>query len=128
MSNCCGGTQEVSRVIYACGGCADVGEVSDQVCRKLRREGFAQASMSCITGIAAHMQPFIDTAKKAEQVIVIDGCPLLCAKKVLEHVDIAPISYVLTQMGLEKGKTEVNSQVIDDISEKIKADLSKNDR
>ncbi|SDE68981.1 putative zinc-binding protein [Sporomusa acidovorans] len=62
--------------MYACGGCADVGEVADQACRKLRREGFAQASMSCITGIAARMQPFIDAAKKANQVVVIDGCPV----------------------------------------------------
>lgn len=126
MSNCCGGAQEVSRVIYGCGGCADVGEVSDQVCRKLRREGFAQASMSCITGIAAHMQPFIDTAKKAKQVVVVDGCPVLCAKKVLEHVEIPAVSFVLTQMGLEKGKTEVTTQVINEISEKIKADLEEN--
>lgn len=127
MSNCnCGGVQAVSRIIYACGGCADVGEISDQVCRQLRREGVAQASMSCITGIAAHMQPFIDTAKKAGQVVVIDGCPVVCAKKVLEHVEIEPVSYVLTQMGLEKGKTEVTPQVISEMSEKIKADLIKN--
>jgi len=127
MSGCNrGGVREVSRIIYACGGCADVGEVADQACRKLRREGVAQASMSCITGLAAHMQPFIDAAKKAEQVVVIDGCPVLCAKKVLEHVDVAPVSYVLTQMGLEKGKTEVTQQVINEISEKIKAELNAN--
>ena len=124
MSNCnCGGVPEVSRIIYPCGGCADVGEISDQVCRQLRREGFAQASMSCITGVAAHMQPFIDGAKKANQVVVIDGCPVECAKKVLEHVEISPISYVLTQMGLEKGKTEVTPKVVNEICDKIKADF-----
>ncbi|MDF2571821.1 MAG: zinc-binding protein [Sporomusa sp.] len=125
MSNCnCGGVPEISRVVYGCGGCADVGEVSDRVCRQLRREGVAQSSMSCITGIAAHMQPFIDTAKKASQVVVIDGCPVLCAKKVLEHVDINPLSYVLTEMGLQKGKTEVTQEVVDNISNRIKADLT----
>ncbi|CQR70856.1 DGC domain protein [Sporomusa ovata DSM 2662] len=126
MSGCnCGGeVPEVSRIMYPCDGCADVGEVSDQVCRKLRREGFAQASMSCLSGIAAHMQPFIDAAKKANQVVAVDGCPVGCAKKVLEHVEISPISYVLTQMGLEKGKTEVTQQIINEISEKIKAELS----
>jgi uncharacterized metal-binding protein len=125
MSGCnCGGVPEASRIMYPCDGCADVGEVSDQVCRKLRREGFAQASMSCLSGIAAHMQPFIDAAKKANQVVAVDGCPVGCAKKVLEHVEISPVSYVLTQMGLEKGKTEVTQQVINEISEKIKADLS----
>lgn len=125
MSNCCGDEQGVLRMVYACAGCADVGEVSDKVCRQLRREGFAQASMSCITGIAAHLQPFIDAAKMANQVIVVDGCPVLCAKKVLEHVEISPASYVLTEMGLEKGKTEVTSQLINEITEKIKADFRK---
>jgi uncharacterized metal-binding protein len=70
------------------------------------------------------MQPFIDTAKKASQVVVIDGCPVLCAKKVLEHVDINPLSYVLTEMGLQKGKTEVTQEVVDNISNRIKADLT----
>jgi len=125
MSNCSGNEQGVSRMVYACAGCADVGEVSDKVCRQLRREGLAQASMSCITGIAAHLQPFIDAAKKVNQVIVVDGCSVLCAKKVLEHVDISPVSYVLTEMGLEKGKTEVTSQVVNEISEKIKTDIVK---
>ena len=125
MSDCSGNEQTVSRMVYACAGCADVGEVSDKVCRQLRREGFAQASMSCITGIAAHLQPFIDAAKTANQVIVVDGCSVLCAKKVLEHVDISPVSYVLTELGLEKGKTEVTSQVVNEISEKIKTDFVK---
>lgn len=127
MSTCnCSGVQEISRKIYACGGCADVGEVADQVCRKLRREGFAQENMSCIIGIAAHLAPFIEAAKTAEQIVVVDGCPVLCGKKVLEHLELSPVSYVLTQMGLEKGKTEVTPQIICEVSEKIKADLSAN--
>jgi len=65
------------------------------------------------------LQPFIDAAKKANQVVVIDGCPVGCAEKVLEHVELSPVSYVLTQMGLEKGKTEV----INEICDKIKADF-----
>jgi len=121
MGSClCGGGEPVVRNVYACGGCADLGELSDQVSRQLRREGFAQSSMSCITGIAAHMPAFIDVAKKAEEVIVIDGCPVLCAKKVMEHVGVEFTSYVLTDMGLEKGKTEVTKELINDISNRIK--------
>jgi len=69
------------------------------------------------------LQPFIDAAKKANQVVVIDGCPVGCAEKVLEHVELSPVSYVLTQMGLEKGKTEVTPKVINEICDKIKADF-----
>ncbi len=120
MSNCLCGEKSVSRNVYACSGCADVGEVADQVSRQLRKEGFAQSSMSCIAGIAAHMKPFIDAAKKVEEVIVIDGCQVLCARKVMEHTEINAVSFVLTDMGLKKGKTEVTQDVINDICNKIK--------
>ena len=120
MSNCMCGEKSVSRNVYACGGCADVGEVSDQVSRQLRREGFAQSSMSCITGIAAHMKPFIEAAQKVDEVIVIDGCPVVCARKVMEHAEIPAKSYVLTEMGLEKGNTKVTPELITDICNRIK--------
>ncbi len=120
MTNCICGEKSVSRNVYACSGCADVGEVADQVSRQLRKEGFAQSSMSCIAGIAAHMKPFIDAAKKVEEVIVIDGCQVVCGKKVMEHAEITAVSYILTDMGLTKGKTEVTSDVINDICNKIK--------
>lgn len=120
MTNCIYGEKSVSRNVYACSGCADVGEVADQVSRQLRKEGFAQSSMSCIAGIAAHMKPFIDAAQKVEEVIVIDGCQVLCGKKVMEHAEINAVSYILTDMGLKKGKTEVTLEVINDICNKIK--------
>ncbi|HWR39026.1 MAG TPA: putative zinc-binding protein, partial [Patescibacteria group bacterium] len=120
MADCMCGEKSVSRNVYACGGCADVGELSDQVSRQLRKDGFAQSSMSCITGIAAHMKPFIDAAKKMDEVIVIDGCPVLCARKVMEHAEIPAKSYVLTEMGLEKGKTTVTPELIADICQRIK--------
>lgn len=66
MTNCTCGEKSVSRNVYACSGCADVGEIADQVSRQLRKDSFAQSSMSCITGIAAHMKPFIDAAQKVE--------------------------------------------------------------
>lgn len=120
MTNCICSENSVSRNVYSCSGCADLGEVADQVCRQLRKEGFAQSSMSCIAGIAAHMKPFIDAAKKVEEVIVIDGCQVICGKKVMEHAEITAISYILTDMGLKKGQTEVTSDVINDICQKIK--------
>jgi len=120
VTNCNRSEKSILRNVYACSGCADVGEIADQVSRQLRKEGFAQSSMSCIAGIAAHMKPFIDAAKKVEEVIVIDGCQVICGKKVMEHAEINAVSYILTDMGLKKGKTEVTSKVINDICNKIK--------
>lgn len=120
VNTCTCGEKSVSRCVFACSGCSDVGEVADQVSRQLRKEGFAQSSMSCLAAIAAHLEPYIDAAKKAGEVIVIDGCPVICAKKIMEHTEIAAISYVLTDFGLVKGKTEATADVIQDICQKIR--------
>jgi len=78
----------MKRVVYACSGCADVGEIADQVSRKLRQDGFATSKASCIVGIGAGLKPFIDAAKAADTVITIDGCEILCAKKTIENIGL----------------------------------------
>lgn len=65
---CSGGT----RMIYACSGAADVGEIADGVARKLRDEGFAK--MSCLAAIGADLSGYVQTAKAADTVVAIDGC------------------------------------------------------
>jgi uncharacterized metal-binding protein len=41
MAECCGGG---TKLIYACSGAADVGEIADRVARKLRADGVARMS------------------------------------------------------------------------------------
>jgi uncharacterized metal-binding protein len=42
-------------------------------------------------------------------VLVIDGCPVDCGKKIMQAAGIANHSYLrVTDLGLEKGKTPVN--------------------
>lgn len=116
MANCsCGGT----RLIYACSGAADVGEIADKVARTLRDENFAR--MSCLAGIGAELKGFIESAKGACGNITVDGCPVACAKKVLERAGVKPVSFILTELGYEKGKTPVTDKVIEEIKEKIKS-------
>ena len=77
----CQSTEKIGRVVYGCAGCADVGFIADDVSRKLRRDGFASPKASCLAGIGAGIQPFIEAAKAADMVITIDGCEIGCAKK-----------------------------------------------
>ena len=119
----CQPTKEISRIVYACSGCADVGEVADQVSRELRKGGFATPKASCLVGIGAGLKPFIEAAKAADTVITIDGCEIVCAKKVIENIGLQPTAIVLTEMGLEKGKTtpstELTSSLCSTIIDKI---------
>jgi len=113
---CCAGTV----LIYSCSGGSDVGEIADKVARKLRNIGYGK--MTCLASIGAHLSGFVESAKAADENITIDGCSVACAKKNLEHIGVVPKSYVLTEMGLEKGKTQVTEEVVDKIVEKIKKD------
>lgn len=90
----CKPTKEISRIVYACAGCADVGEVADQVSQKLRKDGFATPKGSCLVGIAAGLTPFIAAAKEADTVITIDGCEIVCAKTIIENIGLEPQAFV----------------------------------
>ena len=54
MAECCSGGV---RMIYACSGAADVGEIADRVARKLRDEGFTK--MSCLAAIGVDLSGYV---------------------------------------------------------------------
>ena len=68
------------------------------------------------------MDSFINGAKNAGEVIVIDGCDLLCAKKNLEYIGLRPKSYILTEMGMQKGKTPVTPDNVEQVVDLITGD------
>lgn len=108
MSTCsCGGS---NRLIYACAGCSDVGELSYKVAKYLSAN--CVAKMTCLAGVSAHLDGYIASAKGADANITIDGCPLACAKKTLEHIGVKPLSFVITEGGFVKGKTNINEETI----------------
>ncbi len=115
MAECCGGGV---KMIYACSGAADVGEIADRVARKLRDEGFAK--MSCLAAIGANLSGYVETAKGADTVITIDGCATVCARKNFERIGVTPASYVLTEMGLEKGSAPVVQETVDRLTLAVK--------
>ena len=108
-----------NRIVYACSGCADVGDVSDQVSRKLRKDGFATPKASCLAGIGAGLATFIDAAKAADTVITIDGCETGCARKILTNIGLKPHAVILTYLGLEKGKTAPSPELADKLCRSI---------
>ena len=92
-----------TKLIFTCSGVADVGEIADRTGRKLHKEGVGK--MWCIAGIGAGLSNFIESTKAAAKVLVIDGCPVDCGKKMMEKADISKFSYIrVTDHGFEKGK------------------------
>ncbi|NPV89510.1 MAG: zinc-binding protein [Firmicutes bacterium] len=107
------------RVVYACSGCADLGEVADRVSRSLRKTGFVKTKKNCLTGIGLGIQDFINAAKEADEVLAIDGCEVTCAKRTLEKAGISTNSFVLTEMGFVKGGTPHSEAVVETICRRV---------
>jgi uncharacterized metal-binding protein len=108
MSECaCSGG---NGLIFSCSGAADLGALSDQVARKLARDG--KGKLYCTAVVGANVSEKIAPIKTASEIMTIDGCSVLCAKKTLENAGFAPKSYNLEGLGFQKGKTEVSSETI----------------
>ena len=117
MAECC--NPGVKILIYSCSGGSDVGEIADRTARKLGKDGFGK--MTCLGAIGAHLPKFLEAAKETDINITIDGCPVACARKNLEHIGVKPRSCILTEMGLVKGQTPVSEIIVEETAEKIKS-------
>ena len=100
-----------STVVYACSGCSDAGEIADRIARQLTREGVAQ--MSCLAGIGGRVKSLLSTAEKAERILVVDGCPLNCARHTLELAGFKKFDHLeLHKLGIRKGSAPVTDERI----------------
>lgn len=103
MSCGCGGTKTKNVLLYACSGGANVAEMSDRAARQLMREG--RGSMFCLAGLGADLPNMVQQAKDADLNLVIDGCPIDCARKIFERHGLKNVQYVrVTDLGIEKKK------------------------
>jgi len=124
MAGCCCGGDEKVTLIYACSGAANTGLLADQVMRSLNRNKVGAST--CLAAMGADLSGFIQSARSATQNIVLDGCKVSCGAKIFEKNGIPYEHYIMTDFGVEKGKTPITGDLIEDIStqiaEKVSAD------
>lgn len=112
---CCATTNNI--MILACSGASNLGQLSNQAAVELAREGFGK--MFCLAGIGAHLSGFVQSAKDVPAMVAIDGCPVACAKKVLEHAEIPLRGYLaVSDLGIEKN---MDTNLKPDEVEKVKS-------
>jgi uncharacterized metal-binding protein len=105
------------RVIFSCSGAADVGELADRAARKLTRNGTGK--MFCLAGISGKVGGIIESTKAATKILAIDGCALDCTKKSLAEAGFTRINHLrLTDLGFEKGKTDITADTIAQVVDK----------
>jgi uncharacterized metal-binding protein len=112
---CCTENKEI--MILACSGASSVGQLSNQAAVELTHEGFGK--MICLAAVGAHLGSFVQAARKAKSMVAIDGCPLCCVKRLLEHAEVPLGAHVvLYDLGIEK---TMDTVLVRDEVEKVKA-------
>ncbi len=103
------------RLIFACSGAADVGQVADLAARKLTSEGAGK--MFCLAGVGGRVSGIMATTQAAKAILAIDGCPLDCTRKTLEEAGFCQFEHVrISDLGLEKGRTAATAENIDKVA------------
>lgn len=99
MRFCCSKTP--AAMFLLCSGSSNVGQAANQVAVELTCEGHGK--MFCPAGIGAQMQEFIRSVHDPDRVVVIDGCPVGCARKIMENSQVSGWEcIILSDIGIEK--------------------------
>jgi uncharacterized metal-binding protein len=117
---CCGGNGKV-RLIYACSGAANTGFLADQVARMLMKAGAGK--MTCLAAVGAGLSGFVESARAAGENLVVDGCPVACGKEIFEKAGIPFRHILMTGYGVEKGKTPITLELIDEVAGHIRREV-----
>jgi len=113
QANCCGAGPTL---IFACSGAADVGQIADQAARKMTKEGAGK--MFCLAGVGGRISGIMKTTESASKILAIDGCELNCTKELLEQAGFTGFEHLrITDLGMQKGKTDVIDQNIAEVVE-----------
>jgi len=51
--------------------------------------------MFCLAGIGGQLSGFVQSAKDVPQMVAIDGCPVGCAKAILEQANVPLKNYIV---------------------------------
>jgi uncharacterized metal-binding protein len=102
-------------IIYSCSGCSDAGELADRVARELNKRGVGE--MSCLAGVGGRVKPLLSKAQRAQEIVVIDGCPLNCARHTLLNAGVTNFQHVALQtLGQRKGSCPVTTERVESVT------------
>jgi uncharacterized metal-binding protein len=110
-------------LVYSCSGCSSAAQMANDLAVRLDREG--RAEMSCIAGVGGDVAPLVNTATSGRPMLVVDGCPLECARKSLEQHDVTPDRHVnLAERGVPKEyHTDYDDEQAADLYEDLVRDV-----
>jgi uncharacterized metal-binding protein len=115
---CSCGANEPKRIIFPCAGQANVGQLTNLAAVQLTDEGYG--SIACVALLATGAEGLVTNAKNIDEVIILDGCPMLCAKKIADAQGVPAAQHlVMTELGIIKGPSKNYTE--DDIEKIVSA-------
>ncbi len=92
-------------LVYACSGCSNVAQLTNDLAVVLDRQGIAE--MSCISGIGGRVKSLVKIAQSGRPVLALDGCPLNCVRRTLATIDVVPTWHIeVTTFGYKKARQQ----------------------
>ncbi|ADE36788.1 putative zinc-binding protein [Methanohalophilus mahii] len=110
--------------LYACSGGSNVGQMANRAAVELTKQG--RGKIMCTVGIGGNVSGIIKSAEGTDEIIAIDGCPLLCARKSLERAGFTVgKNIVITELGMKKGGSlDLEENDVKEMMTKVEAALS----
>lgn len=94
-------TTDDKPLVYSCSGSSSAAQMANYLAVQLDRMDVAE--MSCIAGVGGNVKSLVRTATSDRKIIVIDGCPLACAKACLSNHSVKSDVHIdLSGMGVSK--------------------------
>jgi uncharacterized metal-binding protein len=111
-------------LVFVCSGSSNVGQIANLAALQLTQKGAGR--MFCLAGIGGHVSGMIESTKAGKMIVGIDGCPVACAKKILEHAGFNVDEYLqITEMGIEKNHGfDYPQSEIDKVANHLKGRIS----
>ena len=89
--------------LYACAGGSNVGQMANKIAVELTKKG--KGKIMCTVGIGGDVSGIIKSTEGTDEIITIDGCALVCAKKTLERAGFTVDKHIiLSELGMKKNK------------------------
>ena len=88
-------------MVMACSGGSNVGQMTNESAKRLDQAGIAK--FFCMAGVGGQVSGIIESCKSVDKLLVIDGCSVACAKKMMDLAGLQDYEYlVVTDLDIEK--------------------------
>ena len=111
-------------LVFPCSDGSNVGQIANEVAKSMTILGHGK--LYCLAGIGGHISSIIESTKIAKKIVVIDGCPVHCARKTLEHAGFkSDVHVVVNDLDIKKESGFLmDNEEMEKVLQKVKGEFN----